>query len=253
MSLPVSDPIDPRVDPQRLPALSRQQMEDVDRLVMEVYHLELIQMMENAGRLLAELARERIMGGDVKGAHVAVLAGRGGDGGGALVAARHLINWGASVEVVLARNPSVFEGVPAHQLDILRAMGVALYSEGLPAYLSHRQLVIDGLIGYNLHGAPIGRSAELIRWANRQAAPVLSLDTPSGLDITSGTPFDPTVKAFATMTLALPKRGLLEPEAAPFVGELYLADISIPLSVYARLGISVPDDLFSRQSIVRIN
>jgi len=51
----------------------------------------------------------------------------------------------------------------------------------------------------------------------------------------------------------LHKRGLLEPEAAPCVGELYLADISIPLSVYAQLGISVPDDLFSRRSIVRIN
>lgn len=67
-------------------------------------------------------------------------------------------------------------------------------------------LVIDGLIGYGLSGPPRGATADLIRWANEQPAPVLSLDVPSGLDTATGTVFEPAIRAAATMTLALPKR-----------------------------------------------
>lgn len=225
-------------------------MQAVDHLAVEVFHIELIQMMENAGRQLAELARHRFLADDVRGTHVTVLAGRGGNGGGALVSARHLANWGACVEVILASTSSSFHGVPAHQLQTLQAMGVPLHFQELPSSLSGYHLVIDGLIGYGLHSAPTGHAAALIRWANRQTAPVLSLDTPSGLDVTSGAPLEPTVRAVVTMTLALPKCGLLRPEAAPFVGELYLADIGIPPAVYAQLDIPIPDRLFSRQGII---
>lgn len=76
----------------------------------------------------------------------------------------------------------------------------------------------------------------MIRWANAQTDPVLSLDTPSGLDVTTGLAADPCVAATATMTLALPKTGLLGPEQ---VGQLYLADISVPRTLYERMDIDV--------------
>ena len=66
---------------------------------------------------------------------------------------------------------------------------------------------------------------------------MLALDTPSGLDLTTGTAGTPAVSANATLTLALPKVGLLD---APSVGELYLADISVPPLVYQRMGTPVP-------------
>jgi NAD(P)H-hydrate epimerase len=97
-------------------------------------------------------------------------------------------------------------------------------------------LIIDALIGYSLQGDPMGRPAELIGWANNQAAPILALDTPSGLDVTTGVPGAPCVRAAATMTLALPKLGLYQ---ASEVGRLYLADISVPALVYRRMGLSV--------------
>jgi NAD(P)H-hydrate epimerase len=200
-------------------------------------HIELVQMMENAGRSLAELAITRF-----SPTSVTVLAGPGGNGGGGLVAARHLANRGCQVQVVLSE-PDRLTPVPVHQADILTRMGVTMASRPAPA-----ALVIDALIGYSLRGNPAGTAAELISWANDQAAPVLALDAPSGLDLTTGVAGNPAVWATATLTLALPKVGLLE---APSAGELFLADISVPPLVYQRMGIAVPE-LFRQSSLLRI-
>src|SRR5258708_26935633 len=80
-----------------IPYVTTEQMIEVDRAMMEDVHIELIQMMENAGRHLAHLARMRFFDGNPRGKHVVVLAGTGGNGGGALVCARRLYNWGAPV------------------------------------------------------------------------------------------------------------------------------------------------------------
>ena len=109
--------------------------------------------------------------------------------------------------------------------------------------------MIDALIGYSLRGNPAGRAAELIEGTNRQPAPVLSLDTPSGLEVTTGLAGSPCVKATATLTLALPKAGLLV--APELVGRLYLADISVPRLVYERMGLRV-GNLFAGGAVVEI-
>lgn len=69
--------------------------------------------------------------------------------------------------------------------------------------------------------------------------PILALDVPSGIDTTSGTVFDPAIEAAATMTLALPKEGLRPAAVKAQVGELYLADISVPPALYAGLGLDI--------------
>jgi NAD(P)H-hydrate epimerase len=98
---------------QAVPHLTTAEMIEVDRAMMEDYHIELIQMMENAGRNLAHLARIRFLGGDPRGRQVLVLAGTGGNGGGALVAARRLHNWGARVDVITTRLGDAFTPVPS--------------------------------------------------------------------------------------------------------------------------------------------
>jgi NAD(P)H-hydrate epimerase len=120
--------------------------------------------------------------------------------------------------------------------------------------VSAPDLIIDGVIGYSLRGAPRDGAARLITWANQAAAPVLALDVPSGLDGTTGAPADPTIEAAATMTLALPKRGLMAVGARPYVGELYLADIGVPPALYARapLGLEVPL-AFAASDLVRLS
>lgn len=142
-----------------IPTVSVAQMREVDRIMVDELHIELLQMMENAGRCLA-----------------------------------------------------------AH--------------------------------GYSLHGPPSEPIASLIRAANDANAPVVALDVPSGLDADSRA-VDPTTRAATTLTLALPKIGLAQLAAREWVGDLHLADISVPAHVYQRFGLEV-GPIFAASDIVAV-
>jgi NAD(P)H-hydrate epimerase len=218
-------------------------MREVDRLMTEEVGISLAQMMENAGRCLATHARG-MSGGDTRGRRIVVLAGRGGNGGGGLAAARRLSGWGAAVTVVIAQSKDEMRGVPRQQLAVLEWIGipVRVAADGITDLFTGADLVIDALIGYSLRGAPTGAVAALIRHANASGRPILALDLPSGLDGDRGEASDPT----------LPKRGLLAPAARPWVGQLHLADISVPEKVYRRLGLTV-GPIFAESDIVPID
>ncbi|MBW6466675.1 MAG: NAD(P)H-hydrate epimerase [Brevefilum sp.] len=231
-----------------LPWLTRAQMVEVDRLMIEEWHISLAQMMENAGRNLAQLTR-RLLDGNIADKRVVVLSGAGNNGGGGMVAARHLHNWGAQVAVVLVGSSDRLTGVPAQQYQIIHKMGLLAANPDLQA----ADLIIDAIIGYGLSGAPRPPAADWITRANESRAPILALDNPSGLDASSGVAYEPCIRAAATLTLALPKQGLRAPEAVPYVGALYLADISVPPEVYAAptLGLQVASP-FQAESIIQL-
>lgn len=220
----------PAVDAADLPWLSVEQMRAVDRLMIEELGITLERMMENAGRSLARLARH-LLGGDATGRHVRVLAGTGGNGGGGLVAARHLSVAGARVDVWLGAAADRLGAVPSAQHHILQCMNVPVTFGGRDA--AQPDLVLDALLGYGQSGDPRGEVARLISWAAGRR--VLSLDVPSGLELETGRLLDPHVRAEATLTLALPKEGLRNRRAT--VGELFVADISVPPLVYEKLGV----------------
>jgi NAD(P)H-hydrate epimerase len=236
----------PTLDPAALPWLSVEQMREVDRLLIEEVGISLEQLMENAGRNLALLARV-LLGGDAHNRLVVVLAGPGGNGGGAMVAARHLAVAGAQVRVLLSGPPERLAPVTRRQHDILRRMGLDVQVGG-PA-LGQADLVVDGLLGYSQAGPPRDRTARLIRATAGQR--VLALDVPSGLELATGTLHSPHVVAAATLTLAAPKHGLRAPGAPVAVGPLYLADISVPPLVWTRLGLA-PPSAFGTHTIARI-
>jgi len=222
-------------------------MREVDRLMVEEMGISLPQMMENAGRSAALLAR-RLVGGDAAGRRIVVLAGPGGNGGGGLAAARHLVVAGASVVVRLGAAVDRLAPATSAQLAILERMDVDI-ATGAPASLDEPDLVLDALLGYGQRGAPRGQVAALIEWS--AGLRVLSLDVPSGLELESGVLRSPRVRACATLTLALPKAGLRAPGAAEAVGDLFLADISVPAVVYERLGLAY-ESPFGRSSVVRV-
>ena len=244
------------VSKDRLEFLTTEQMIEVDRLMTDVLKIELMQMMENAGRNLARLAIKRFLD-DSRFNRVVVMAGTGGNGGGAMVAARRLHQWGTDVSVLTTKPDEKYSGVPGHQLAILRRLGIDVNDSSLPSLPTTDgnlpDLILDGVIGYSLKGDPRGRAADLISWANSSAAPILALDVPSGLDSTSGIPRDPAVVAVATMTLAMPKAGLSSSEAKSMIGELFVADIGVPSWVYREIGIQRElGNLFRRVDILKV-
>ncbi len=236
-----------------IPYLTTDQMREVDRAMIEDFHIELIQMMENAGRNLAHLARNRFFDGNVSNKTVVVLAGTGGNGGGALVCARRLHNYGATIRVVITKADNAFTPIPAHQLDIIHRLNIPVSQADDLNNLPTPNLIVDGVIGYSLNGAPRNTARDMIRWANETDASVLSLDAPSGVDTTTGTVYDPAIQATATLTLALPKEGLRADGVANQVGELYLGDLSVPPQLYSipSLNLTV-GHIFEQSDIVRI-
>lgn len=213
-----------------VPAVTRDQMREVDRIAVEEFGLDILQMMENAGRGLALNVFE-MLGLDT--GEVTVLAGSGGNGGGGLCCARHLHNHGFKVNLFLDREPARLRGPALQQYRIIARAGVeAATPELAERLIAGADLVIDALIGYSLLGPPRGRVAELIEICNRTGARALSLDLPSGMNATSGETPGAAIRPERTFTLALPKTGLRKAS-----GELYLADIGIPPAVYQPLGI----------------
>jgi NAD(P)H-hydrate epimerase len=227
-----------------VPAVTAEQMREVDRIAVEEFGLGILQMMENAGRNLAGNVLDMLDG--ARG-EVTVLAGSGGNGGGGICCARHLHNRGFKVRVVLSKETATLTGAARKQLQILQAAELQPVAPSQAGDVIRRsQVVVDALVGYSLRGAPRGRVAELIDLCNQHAARVLSLDVPSGLDATTGEAPGPVVRPERTLTLALPKTGL-----QGVLGELYLADIGIPPEVFQRLGLSF-DPPFGERYWVRL-
>jgi len=204
-------------------AVTAAEMREVDRVAVEEFGVDLLQMMENAGRTLALQAEEATDG------PVVVAAGNGGNGGGGLACARHLLNRGVDVRVALDRPPGELTGAAAHQYDTLAEMDAPV-GVGPGAVDPAAGLVVDALIGYGLDGPVRGTAAGMVGAVDGGDTPVLSLDVPSGRDATDGGVRGVAVEPDATLTLALPKTGLPRENVV-------LADIGVPAGVYGRVGL----------------
>ncbi len=226
--------------------VTAEEMAHIDRAAIEEFGVGVLSLMENAGAATAVIARE-MLGDNVRGKRIAVLVGKGNNGGDGLVAARRLDNWGATVGVILSEKGAMGD-VPSAQLRAIEKSGVDIGGPGAP--LGNFDLLIDALLGYNSRGNPREPIASMIVEANRSESPILAVDLPSGLDATSGEPNEPCMMAKATITMGLPKTGFLKPGARRYVGELWLGDVSLPAELYRRCSIELP--LFGRESVVRI-
>ena len=215
----------PTLSATSIPWLTVEQMVEADRLAIDEFGIELLQMMEHAGSSLAELTHRLAPDGAIT-----VMAGGGNNGGGGLAAARHLANRGRDVAIVLGSDrpaPAVM-----HHLHTLAEMGIPPSRE--PA---DSPIVVDALVGYGLQAELRGRVGELATWSHGRFT--VSLDFPSGHGFPGG------VDAEATLTLALPKEGLRS------ITPLYLADLGLPSALWARMGLVVPP-LFADGRILQI-
>ncbi|WP_436925065.1 NAD(P)H-hydrate epimerase [Halosimplex amylolyticum] len=219
-------------DGQPVTAVTADEMRAVDRVAVETFGLDLLQLMENAGRALAAHVRDADRG------PVVLLAGSGGNGGGGLCSARHLANRDVSVAVVLDRAPDDLSGTARTQYETLAAMDVPVETGPDALADSDPAVVVDALVGYGLDGPLRDGPAALLRAVDGDAT-VVSLDVPSGLNATTGERAGVVADSDSVVTLALPKTGLAGLDA-----DLVLADIAIPTGVYESLEIpySTPFD-----------
>ena len=221
-----------------IPALTSAQVAEVDRLAADRFALPVEWLMEAAGWQVARHCRGK----------TAVLCGKGSNGGDGLAAARHLHRWGR-LHSVAALDRGAFSGPAAKMAAALEAIGVEI---GDRPRLDGSVLVLDAIFGTGLNRTPEGTAATWIETVNASARRVVAVDVPSGLEADDGRALSPTVRADVTVTLGLPKAGLLIGDGPAFAGEVWLADIGIPAEAYAMVGAAMPAHLYSMHDRVQL-
>lgn len=227
------------------------EMGNLDRMTVEQYHLPSLILMENAGLAVVNAIRQEL-GLDLAGKRILIFAGKGNNGGDGLVVARHLINAGAEVKIFLLARPEDLRGDAGVNYQVLRAMQATFYPvleekdvQRADVALLYADLVVDAIYGTGFQGAALGVPARVIELINQTNKPAIAVDLPSGLEADSGQVNGPCVRATRTVTFALPKLGLVLEPGAQYVGEVEVADISIPQPLIA--GQPLTRDLVTRQ------
>jgi NAD(P)H-hydrate epimerase len=218
--------------------LTSLQMKEIDRKTIEEIGIPGPVLMENAGLRIVDAIRSRFpVYEDEK---IVIIAGKGNNGGDGLVVARHLFNQGCAPTVLLLAAREDVKGDAALNLRIAEKIGVKINEvqslsdwRAQRVILARATLVIDAIFGTGLVKAAEGLYAVAIEDINRLKATKVSIDIPSGLSSDSYSLIGPCVKADLTVTLAAPKIAHVFPPAEEYVGELIVADISIPRFLFA--------------------
>ena len=197
-------------------------------------------LMENAGRGAAEalLAALPERGLRARGLRVAILCGRGGNGGDGFVVARRLKRAGARPDVWLTVAPDALRGDAAVKFAEMRRAGIGARvvedAAVIAPALKRAQLIVDALLGTGARGVPTPQVAALIEAINASERPVVALDVPSGLPADGEAPEGPVVRAWLTPTFAAPKLGLVIGAAAELAGRVDVVPIGVPEADVAR-------------------
>ncbi len=218
-----------------------EEMREIDRKTIEECQIPSLQLMEKAGRSVAEAAREMLR--FPLGKRIAIFAGRGNNGGDGFVAARYLVEEEAEVNTYLLGKKEEVKGDARVNLERLAPPVVEIKEEKdlekLREDLSQVDLVIDALLGTGTKGEVRGISKAIIELLNESGKPVISVDIPSGLEGNKGKPLGVCIRAVRTVTMGLPKRGLILYPGSEYAGKLKIADIGIPSEVLDNQGLNV--------------
>ena len=231
-------------------ALTREQVRRVDRIAIEDFAIPGIVLMENAGRNAARIIRRRFESAKpASGAtrFVAIVCGRGNNGGDGFVIARHLANAGIPIELFLACDPKRLSGDAAVNCNIAAKMGLPSCPFDTPQRiaaaaprLGEAAIVVDAVLGTGFAGtvrAPLDKVIEAINRPAASAAErrIIAIDVPSGLDCDTGRPSNATVRADETVTFVAMKVGFQRPGASAYTGRVHVADIGAPPIIVQRV------------------
>ena len=216
-------------------SLTRGEMRELDRKAIEEYKIPGIVLMENAGRNVAEGILKML--DDPQQAKVAILCGKGNNGGDGFVIARHLHNNGISVDVFLVARVSdiLKDGDTGTNLQILLNMKIPVKEildiqgvNNILKELNDCNILVDALFGTGLSGDVREPFRTLINGVNNLNKPIVSVDIPSGLDCNTGKILGTAIKATKTVTFAVAKKGFYLGDGPSLTGKVLVSNISIP-------------------------
>jgi len=226
-------------------AVSAEQMREIDRQMTGTYGVPGDVLMDRAGFGVAECVRRLADAAGFDDPRIALFAGRGNNGGDAFVAARYLKQIDMDVEVLFAGDIKAVRGDALVQLRKLKDAEVPLqvletmadWDDLQQARTWWADILVDGLLGTGSRGPARGPVAGAIQVINRFSdhGLVVAIDLPSGLDADTGVAEGDAVVADVTVTMGLPKTGLLLPEALEYVGTIEIVDIGIDDALTASL------------------
>jgi NAD(P)H-hydrate epimerase len=210
-----------------------EQMQELDRKAIETYRIPGIVLMENAGRGAAEVITSAFP--DILKKKVAIIAGKGNNGGDGFVIGRYFLNRGIPVKAFLLADPKVLRGDAEIAFQIfLRMKGEVIPIPSSKDYqkvkrdLEKFDLLIDSIFGTGLDAEVRGYYREVIDHLNTLQKPIVAVDIPSGLDANTGRPLGTAIRASLTVTFGLPKVGQLISPGTDYVGTMKIIDIGIP-------------------------
>lgn len=219
--------------------VTSEEMRALDQGAIKEYGIPGLILMENAALGVVKLIREFL--GILKGKKITVIAGKGNNGGDGFAIARHLINNGCEVKVLILGNPEVIKGDARVNLEILNKMGNKVFPIVNPnslnivkVALGYSDLIVDAVFGTGFKGAIEGHGASIIELVNSFQKPVIAVDIPSGLEADTGQVLGPCIKATQTVTFALPKLGQILQPGYNYCGQLHIVDISIPENLISK-------------------
>jgi len=215
--------------------MSRDEVRAVDSWAINELGIPGVVLMENAGRSCAELIKEKLA--EVAEPKVCIFCGTGNNGGDGYVIARHLLNNGFGVVVVVCGDRSKIKGDAKINLDILERLGQPIEQLDLSesetagrvkAFAADADMLVDGLFGTGLSGQLSDEYKELIESINAEGRAILGVDIPSGLDCDTGEPLGAAIRATYTVTFVAVKRGFTSARnAAKYTGEVFVASIGV--------------------------
>ncbi|MBI1912540.1 MAG: NAD(P)H-hydrate dehydratase [Deltaproteobacteria bacterium] len=208
-------------------------IQSMDRAAVEDYGISGLQLMENAGRGLAEIIKRELSG--IQNPQVAILAGKGNNGGDGFVAARHLKNSGISAYVLSLSKMEEIKGDAGSNASSWHKMGGEIFPlstkqdlKNFENELRGSDIIVDAIFGTGLSSKVLGIHAEVINHLNSLNKKVIAVDIPSGIDATTGSVLGCAVKAYLTVTMAMPKLGLYVYPGRSYAGRVETVDIGIP-------------------------
>ncbi len=223
--------------------VTAEEMQQLDQSTIKEIGIPGLVLMENAGLQVVGVVKDILK--DVRGKTVTVFAGKGNNGGDGFVVARHLLNMGADVRVLLFGDVKEIKGDAKVNLDILTAIGHKVHSitnvnstNIVKVAMVYTDLVVDAVFGTGFKGAVDEHAGNIFEIINGAGKPVVAVDIPSGLEANTGKTYGPCVKATHTVTFGLPKIGLLVYPGVDYTGALIVADISIPPLLAEKQGIN---------------